>query len=199
MLAASRDGLDNPIVEVGLPELHLQGIDECAAGVLLELDGELAPQVRRRLLDEAAGNPLALVELRAALSSEHLDGSIQLPAWLPLTTRLERAFAARLPTLPAGTRTLLQVAALDEAASSPNPGGGDAPARRRRHARQVGTGDSRRLLEVDARALRFRHPLVRSAVYQAMTMPQRHAAHAALAGCSRQSGSPESGIGLLQR
>ena len=62
-----------------------------AAAALLDARAPGLPDVvRARLLDEAAGNPLALVELPGGLGH-----GATVPKWLPLTTRLERAFAAR--------------------------------------------------------------------------------------------------------
>ena len=69
--------------------------------------GAARPPLSRR-----AGAPLALVELPIA-SAELGDGTL-LPPWLPLTERLEQAFAARVAGLPTATRTLLLVAALDD-------------------------------------------------------------------------------------
>ena len=65
----------------------------------------------------SAGNPLALIELPAALKSEQLDGGVLLPSRLPLTARLERAFAAQGAGLPSATRWLLLAAAAEDAAA----------------------------------------------------------------------------------
>ena len=71
----------------------------------------LAPGLRRRILAEALGNPLALVELPRAVASG-FDSTADTP--LPLTELLERAFATRVSGLPAAARALLLVAALDD-------------------------------------------------------------------------------------
>ena len=105
--------LSSSFDEAGLRELRLERLDDEAAAALLDArDPGLAPAVRRRVLNEAAGNPLALVELPLASQGQRDDGHPA--AWLPLTTRLERAFAARVSGLPAATRTLLLVAALND-------------------------------------------------------------------------------------
>src|SRR4029453_12480442 len=71
----------------------------------------LRPEARERVLSEAAGNPLALVELPAVLDA----GDVSAPtALLPLTARLEQAFAARMSGLPAAAQTVLLVAALND-------------------------------------------------------------------------------------
>jgi len=105
LLVAVRDGIAPPCDGAGLPELRLAGLDASAAATLLDsrVPG-LDPLVRSRLLAEAAGNPLALVEFSAAVRAGQPDESPLLPARLPLTARLERTFAARdagCPPLPA--------------------------------------------------------------------------------------------------
>jgi DNA-binding CsgD family transcriptional regulator len=185
LLVGLRDGHGSSFAEVGLPELRLEGLDEEAATALLAARAPtLTPGVRERLLSEAAGNPLALMELPAALEPTQLAGATLLPEWLPLTARLERAFAARVSELPALTRRLLLVAAVDhdgalaevlEAAAFLN--GEDAAVMMEAFAPAA----EARLVEVDERGVRFRHPLVRSAIHQAASFPERQAAHVALA------------------
>ena len=66
---------------------------------------------RDRVLREAAGNPLALIELPLTADSE---AAVAQPGLVSLTQRLERAFAARLSDLPEDTRLLLLVTALND-------------------------------------------------------------------------------------
>lgn len=184
LLIAIREGCENVFVDSGLPEMRLRGLDATAAGTLLDEHAPgLAPAVRERLLVEAAGNPLALVELPSSLHAEQLDGGEPLPSRLPLSTRLERAFYSRVAQLPAATRILLLVAAVDDS---------DILAEVLSAAAIVADGATiamdtlepavdARLVEVDDVTLRFRHPLIRSAIYQAASVARRHAAHAALA------------------
>jgi AAA ATPase-like protein len=183
LLAAIREGYESPLVEAGLAELRLEGPDQVATGALLEGHApELGRAVRRRLLDEAEGNPLALTELPAALGADQLGEAAMLPARLPLTARLERALAARVLELPAATRTLLLVAAVDDGgvlaellAAAAVVRGTDVT------VEALALALDARLIEVDEIELRFRHPLVRSAVHQAASVWERQAAHAALA------------------
>ena len=113
---AARDESGGPIRSAGLPELLLEPLDdESADALLLACAPELAVDVRRRVLAEASGNPLALIELPRALSSQSGTG-LPASAPLPLTERLERAFAGRASELPPTTRVVLLVAALDESA-----------------------------------------------------------------------------------
>ena len=171
---------DNPMAAAGLAELRLGPLDPAAAAALLDAHAGLDPVVRQRVLAEAAGNPLALVELPAAAgqreSREALNG------WIPLTRRLEQAFASRLPGLPAATFTALLAAGLND---------GDAlaevlAAASLAAAGQVSVADltpalAAGLAEVDEQSVRFRHPLVRSAVCEAAGLAARQAMHRALA------------------
>lgn len=183
LLAAIREGYESPLRQAELPELRVDGLTEDAAGQLL--DGrfpELPARARQRLLEEAEGNPLALLELGAGVGIDDSDHSALQPAKLPLTTRMQQAFAARAADLPAATRAVLLVAAADEdstlatvlAASeivdgAPHPIDDLVPA------------TDAKLIEVDGEKLRFRHSLVRSAVYETASVGQRRTAHLALA------------------
>jgi DNA-binding CsgD family transcriptional regulator len=171
---------DNPLARAGLAELRLGPLDPAAAAALLDAHAVRDPVVRRRVLAEAAGNPLALVELPAT-ASQH--GSFRaLNGWIPLTRRLEQAFASRLPGLPAVTRTALLAAGLDD---------GDAVAEVLTAASVVagapvsvadlGAASAAGLAETDGQRVRFRHPLVRSAVCEAAGPAGRQAMHRALA------------------
>ena len=117
LLVAVRDGEEDAFATAGLDELPVPALDEEAAGELLDSVTRLAPEVRDRLLAEAAGNPLALIELPAAIDSDELIKAT-LPERLPLSTRLERAFAARMPELSRVARTLLLAAAANDGASA---------------------------------------------------------------------------------
>jgi DNA-binding CsgD family transcriptional regulator len=154
-------------------------LDPAAAGELLAAQaGTLAPGVRDRLLGEAGGNPLALLELPRTLTSQQLAGSDPLPERLPLSARLAQVFLQRVRRLPQATQTLLLVAAAEdtgELATILAAGGVLAVDKEALEpAEQVG------LVQVVDSTLAFRHPLVRSAIYQAATFTARQAAHRAL-------------------
>ncbi len=183
LLAATREGYESPLLEAGLPELHVDGLAEEPARQLLDAHfPTLAPALRERLLGDAVGNPLALLELPAVYGvgiREH----VELPSYsLPLTERLERAFASRATDLPAATQTLLLAAAvsetggLEELLSVAEAIEGTRPT-----VDDLVPATSVRLIEADRLRVRFSHPLVRSAIYQAASVGQRYAAHGALA------------------
>lgn len=181
MLIALRDQTVSTLEQLGLEELNLDGLDDAAAGALLDAQSPGIPRAARRgLLDQAAGNPLAVLEL-SRLSDElgHMPLRSQ---WLPLSWRLERIFANRVRDLPPATRAALCVAAVNESDAldeiliagrqmTGKPLSIDALTR----AQDDG------LVVVDERAMRFRHPLVRSAVYQLAGPGERQAANQALA------------------
>ncbi|RJL30777.1 LuxR C-terminal-related transcriptional regulator [Bailinhaonella thermotolerans] len=174
---ATRDGFEAP----GLPELELTGLDpEAAAALLAEHAPDLSPAVRDRVIAEAAGNPLALLELPAGLDAAQRAGIAATPAALPVTGRVLAAFGAQIGRLPAGARTALLVAAAE--------GTGDLGTVLRA-ARALGASaadleaaERADLVRTTGVSVAFRHPLVRSAAYQDAPLTARIAAHEALAG-----------------
>ena len=164
----------------GLPELPLEGLDDEDARALLAtvIPGRLDERVRDRIVAETRGNPLALLELPRGLSAAQLAGGFGLPEPLPLSGRIEESFLRRLEELPDETRLLLLVAAAEPV--------GD-PALMWRAATRLGVAGTALepaartgLLDVGAQ-VRFRHPLVRSAVYRSASDPERQSVHGALA------------------
>jgi DNA-binding CsgD family transcriptional regulator len=180
LVTAVREGDESP-PESGLPALHLHALPEPAAAALLEARAPGLPEdVRARLLDEAAGNPLALVELPIAYGK--LGPGTRVPTWLPLTTRLERAFAARAFDLPADTRTALLVAALDDGPRLSEVLGAAALVMGIKvTVRVLDPAVSAGLIEITGAEFRFRHPLMRAAIRQKASISQRQVVHGALA------------------
>ncbi len=159
----------------GLPELPVEGLREADARELLAsvIPWRLDEQVREQIVAETRGNPLALVELPRALSATHLAGGLGLTGALSLSGRIEDGFRQRLDALPLHTQRLLLVAAAEPA--------GDlallwrAGSRLGISRRVLEPAESAGLLEIGTR-VRFRHPLVRSAVYRAASPEQRREA-----------------------
>lgn len=181
MLITSRESIPRSIRGAGLPTRRLDPLDSDAADALLRaLDPQRSPAVRKRVLEQAEGNPLGLVELLT--EAVRVGSDPALPAWLPLTTRLERAFAARVAELPAATRTTLLVAALTDRADITELLDAAAalvgdPLTLDVLTPAAATG----LVEIDEARVRFAHPLMRSAIDQGATDGARRAAHTALA------------------
>ncbi|HEV3292239.1 MAG TPA: AAA family ATPase, partial [Streptosporangiaceae bacterium] len=171
---------DNPLARAGLAELRLGPLDAAAAAALLDATTALDPVVRRRVLEEAAGNPLALVELPAAASQQ--DSRWALNGRIPLTRRLEEAFASRLPGLPAVTFTALLAAALNDSdALAEMLAAASLAAGTRVSVADLAPAVAAGLAAADGQSIRFRHPLVRSAVGEAAGLAARQAMHRALA------------------
>ena len=173
MVFAARDQEPIPGLDE-LPGLTVGGLSDAHARVLLaeEKTVTLDERVRDRLLAEARGNPLALIELPKA-------GGFALPTPSPIASRIERSFLARMAELPSQARELLILASADPT--------GD-PGLLWAAARQLdldvpaasAAAEASGLIQFDTRA-RFCHPLARSAAYRAAEPQQRQAAHRALA------------------
>jgi DNA-binding CsgD family transcriptional regulator len=183
LLASVRARLATPLGDVGLPTLELERLSPSAAAALLDRRSpDLHPVLRARVLAEAAGNPLALVELvRAQGTADGPDGQLS-DAPLPLTARLERAFAAQLEDLPEDTRVVLLAAALDGRASLEELVlSASMVACRPLGVAQLDPAVAAELVSIVDRQVCFRHPLVRSAVRQAARPTQVLESYEALA------------------
>ena len=181
MLFCARDGEAKRFDARGLPELLLDGLDEAlAAAVLASHAGGAAPGVRERLVAEAQGNPLALIELPQGLSDEQLAGTAPLPETIPLTPRLRALFRERIERLPEPTRTALMLAAAEDTGELTTIA--RAAAALGLPADALDPAEAVELIRVQRGAISFRHPLVRSALYDRATASDRQRVHAALAG-----------------
>jgi DNA-binding CsgD family transcriptional regulator len=174
----------------GLPELVVGGLGEADAGTLLDtvITGPLDPRVRDRILGEAGGNPLALLELPRGGSPDRLAGGFAFPDAMPVSGRIEESYRRRLEEFPAETQRLLRLAAAEPV--------GD-PVLMWRAAERLGVGTEAAtpaaeagLLEVGARVL-FRHPLVRSAAYRSASLQERQQLHRALAETTDPEADPD--------
>jgi DNA-binding CsgD family transcriptional regulator/tetratricopeptide (TPR) repeat protein len=174
----------------GIPELGLGGLSTAESRRVLGtvLVGRVDEAVRERILAEAHGNPLALMELpRTLTAAETATGIVQGTAD-SLTSRLEAGYRRRLEALPENTRTLLVIAAADPL--------GD-PLLLLRAASHLGVGveaadaaEAANLLEIKEHVT-FRHPLVRSTAYRSASANERRAAHAALADATDPDLEPD--------
>jgi DNA-binding CsgD family transcriptional regulator len=189
LLAASRRVPSSFFEKLGLPEHELSPLDEAAAAELVtSAYPDLAAGVRARVLAEARGNPLALLELPAALSEAQRAGAEVLPTVLPLTHRLKAAFSGAICELPEPARRLLLTAAL-EGTGDPRVVTGNNE--RRPGAEALERAQRADLLAVngDSQRLAFRHPVIRSVVVEMASDQERRAAHGDLA--TLLAGEPE--------
>ena len=139
---------------------------------------EVAAAVADRLFSVTGGNPLALIQLAALLTDDQLVGRQLLPDPLPAVD-VEAAFLARVAELPAQSQRALVVAATSES------GAMDEIVAAARvlglRADDLAAGEETRLITIESGALRFQHPLLRSALYHSAATDERRAAHRALA------------------
>ncbi|WP_211341543.1 AAA family ATPase [Myceligenerans xiligouense] len=185
-----RDNGEDHTVFAGLPELRLNGLCEADARALLDsaVAAPLDDDVRDRIIAEARGNPLALLELPTHSRPARLAGGFQHPDVSDIPGRVETEFRNRAGDLPGETRTLLLIAAADPT------GDPSLLARAAAHAgiapESASPAEAAGLIEIGTR-VRFRHPLVRSAVYRAARHADRHRAHAALAAATDSALEPD--------
>ncbi len=175
----------------GLPELVLAGLPDADARALLAsvIPGRLDERVRDRIIAESGGNPLALLELPHGVTSAELAGGFGVAGPQPVAGRIEQSFLRRIAPLPEMTRRLLLLAAAEPT--------GD-PALLWRAAGKLGTSaedaaapaEADGLLTVGAQVT-FRHPLVRSAIYQAAPAGDRRRAHQAIAEATDPGTDPD--------
>jgi DNA-binding CsgD family transcriptional regulator len=164
----------------GLPDLVVEHLGDRDARALLEaaLTAPLDSRVRDRILAETRGNPLALLELPRGLTPRELAGGFGLPSAARISGGIEENFRRRIDVLPNQTRRLLLIAAAEPL--------GDpalvwwAAARLGVGAEATAPATEAGLVEFGMR-VRFRHPLVRSAIYGSASPQERQAVHAALA------------------
>lgn len=180
LLAASRPGYDDELSELEVERVDIGGLSPEDALRLLDRSRAAFPaSIRERVLSEAGGNPLALLELPELADEEEV---VLEERTLPITDRLERAFTRRVAEMPETTQMLLLVAASDHASSATEVItavrrllGGPVEPRYSELAAAAG------LVRIGDDGIAWRHPLVRSAVYQAADPIVRSRVHEAMA------------------
>ena len=180
MLVAARVGDPRAFPGTGLPEETIDALDD-ADGERLLVDSygsAISADVRRLIRASARGDPLALIEIPRALTSGQRSGQAPLPQPMPIGRDLAQIFLDRASRLPQPARLLLLVAAAE--------GSGEAhvvlsagrllgiPATALDDAEAAG------LIQAQGGTLAFRHPILRTAVYQEASRAQRELVHGAL-------------------
>jgi DNA-binding CsgD family transcriptional regulator len=174
----------------GLTTHRIGALDPASAHSMLDeaVPGPLDPRVSARVIDETGGNPLAMLELLGELSSEQLAGRFPLPLRLPVGHRVDAHFLAQVATLSPEARTVLLVAAacVD-----------DDPSTVRRVVALLGVDVTavedavRQGILTLERRMAFRHPLIRSAVYDGANPEDRRRVHDALAAVAVRDGEDD--------
>ena len=149
--------------------------------------GRLAPAVGERLVENAAGNPLALLEIPTLLSDAQLAGREPLESPLPAGTGIQRAFRRRVDELPEAARRALLVAAASDSARLPVILRGLASVELDEHALEP--AETAELIRIATGRVEFRHPLLRSTAYYAAPAAERRAVHRALAAAAPEGGA----------
>ncbi|MDT5083822.1 MAG: hypothetical protein QOJ61_865 [Mycobacterium sp.] len=174
----------------GLPTRRVGALDPEAARTVLDeaVPGTLDSRVSARMISETGGNPLAMLELVGELTAEQLAGRFPLPRRLPVGRHIEAHFLAQVNMLPPQARTILLVAA---ASSDDQPSTVwraaadlDVPAEAANPAVEQG------IVSLEPR-IAFRHPLIRSAVYDGATPEDRRRVHNALALVADRDGDDD--------
>jgi DNA-binding CsgD family transcriptional regulator len=178
LIAAARTGTECPF-DLDVPGYEVLPLgDDAAVRLVADHFPDVAPGVRRRIVADARGNSLALLDLPARLSDLQRSGQAALPAVLPLSRRLRTVFSSRVSALPAATRYLLLLAVLE--------GTGDLSMLRAAAGRceiDLDPAEQAGLVRVDGTAhlVIFSHPLIRSAVAELSASGDVRRAHLALA------------------
>jgi DNA-binding NarL/FixJ family response regulator len=194
LLATTRDDEPDPLHGAASCVLDLEPLgDGDSRRLLAFVAPDLKGATRSRVLRVAEGNPLALVELpkTPGLTLRSAGDA----GWLPLTQRLQAAFAARVERLPAAARTALILLALHDSESLLELldalGEAGVPARLEVLEPAIAAG----LVQLSDGELRFRHGLMRSAVYNLASPGSRAAGYLALA----RAVGPGTDRGILYR
>ncbi|MBV9417263.1 MAG: hypothetical protein JO363_19915, partial [Solirubrobacterales bacterium] len=190
MLFAVRETPDGSSAFAGLSELPVTGLSDDDARALLAsvATGHVDQPTLARIVAQSRGNPLALMELGAGLSSGELAGRFPSPDPLPVGKRLEERFLSQVRALPADTQLVLLLAAAQEPGDTGHLW---------RAAAQLGISpdaadrpELERLITFEP-TVGFRHPLMRSAVYQGASEGERRRVHTALAAATDPERDPD--------
>jgi DNA-binding CsgD family transcriptional regulator len=175
---------------IRLPELSVGPLQDADARALLAsaIPGRMDEAVLDRIIAEAQGNPLALLELPRSWTHAAFAGGFGTPDGVSVSARIEESFRRRLAPVPEESRMLMLVAAAEPAGDPVLvwsaaerlgiPVGAAAPAR---HAGLLDLGTH----------VRFRHPLVRSIVYRDATPGDRRLVHGVLAEATDPTEDPD--------
>ncbi|HSB84821.1 MAG TPA: AAA family ATPase, partial [Ilumatobacteraceae bacterium] len=193
LLHVARRTADMPVALVGaartedmtpavapLPSLSLEPLSAPQAETLLRINApDALPSVVRALVNAGGGNPLALHELLRGLSSEQRSGHLTIVDPIAVSTEVVLAFRRRVDALPAATRWALLIAVAEGRGQLDRVL--DALGRGSLGVRVFEPAERHGLVTLTGDAVAFRHPLVRSTVYQTASPHERRAAHGLLA------------------
>jgi predicted ATPase len=162
----------------GFPELRLEPLSAADAGRLL--DRQPRPprgRPRAQVLAQAAGNPMALIELAKVIAADPAAGRRWAQEPLPPSDRLAAVITARFVALPESAQPPLLLAAVADGTDLAGAASGVTGL----EAHALASAEQLGLVTIDRAGLRFSHPLIRSAIYHSAPFAQRAAAHRQLA------------------
>lgn len=190
LLLGTRPDARVDVAAAGVEVLELGGLDPTTAVQLLNRVAEqpVDPFLAIRFAEETGGNPLALIDLAREFTAQQLTDTSLAVGPVPIGLRLESTYLRAVEALPADTRRWLGIAAAE---STGDPGLIDEAARRLGVAPAAAAPAERAGLAAVREGVRFRHPLVRAAVYGAMPAAERRAVHAALREVADDRGRPD--------
>jgi DNA-binding CsgD family transcriptional regulator len=180
LLAAARGAVPPAGLERDFPQLLLPPLSLPDAGRLL--DRQPRPprgRFREQVLAQAAGNPLALIELSKMIAADPAAARRWAAEPLPLTGQLTAIMTAQSAALPRETRAALLLAAV---ADSPDLTAAAVPGL---SAVALAPAEAAGLIRLDTPGPQFTHPLVRSAVYHGAPFAERASAHLKVADALR--------------
>jgi DNA-binding CsgD family transcriptional regulator len=188
LVFAARDGGATALA--GLPETVIEGLADGAARDLLEsvMLGGIDPRVRDRIIAEARGIPLAILDVPRSITTTELAGGFWISGKRSSTAAIEEEFVRRINSLPEGARRLLLIAAAEPV--------GDAALFLRAAAElnipadALAPAEAAGLIDFGPR-MRFAHPLMRSAAYRAAELTERRDIHRALAAVTDPQSDPD--------
>ena len=174
----------------GIASMELTGLDPQTAVHLLNrsTSGRLDPYLAMRFAEETGGNPLALTDLAREFTGQQLTGSSLGLGPVPIGLRLESTYLRAVEALPADTRRWLGIVAAE---STGDPALIDDAARHLAVSAAASVAAESAGLATARDRVRFRHPLVRAAVYNAMPAAERRRVHEALESAAEARGRPD--------
>lgn len=180
ILVAQRGSLGEDLRSIGTP-LHVGPMPDDEARELLRLDyPDLSSMVAKKVIERAAGLPLALIEIPAELSVGQRAAREPLPSKFPIGEFIERLYQTRLERLDDETRLALLLASFEDL----------EPADLVRALANLGlepsalaAAERHQLVRVEEGRCEFIHPTVRGAIQIAATSLEMLRAHEALAAC----------------
>lgn len=163
----------------GFHQIDIHGLQRRDALDLLRRvrPGPIDPRIADRIVTATGGNPLALTDLGLELSRHQLVGGTILPMPIPIGTHLERHYLQQVRSYPQDTQLWLLIAAAEETGAVDHVRAAADTFGLSTDAARPAEDDG--LIAIGTR-IRFRHDLIRSAIYGGAAAAQRRDVHHAL-------------------